>query len=306
MTRLRLPADTPQEWFATHLHAYLHEWDDEGLDESRRRWYTEADAFADDLALLRRTHAQYVGEGATAQAAAKWVTGEHVDTTAAVLAFLYVMAGAVVVDLGPPELRFGTHPDGWVQLVDLGEPRLVVIEGHPWAALPGVATVPDADALVVAFVAALRPLAETWYAAGKQLGKVGFSSLWAETSDAIGMCTMHRSGIPGGPEVLADLRRLLDAPAAPWRKQPRLWLTEIGGDEHLLGQKAGCCLAYLGEQEGLDESEDPRHRAYLDAFPEEPGAPAYCSTCCFRELADTEARLVWDLEWDAGEQVTGT
>jgi hypothetical protein len=128
---------------------------------------------------------------------------------------------------------------------------------------------------------------------------VGRRALWAEIADAFGTALAFDPHLPVDPAALARLDAALDAPTAPWGKRPRLGIGDSDAGPLYLMQRAGCCLAYQGQDEAPLPSPDeltPDLRAYREAFPISPGEPRYCSTCSLRDPADCDARRTFWVE----------
>lgn len=290
-----LSADTPQEWLHRHLEAHAAAMD-EAAGDAPGTWSTLASALAHDARSLREVHARLTADGsATTAAAAKWVTSWAAGPVAEAVAFVLATASAGVLVTGDVEVRW--HPDGWVDRVRLDGLPVLVPPGHPWQGQPGVATVTDMavvrDRTVAALAAVVTPVVEV----GVTLAKVGRRALWAELADAFGTALAFDPHLPVDARALAELDAALGASTAPWGKRPRVGVRDSDAGPMYLMQRAGCCLAYQGQDEAplpsTDESLDgltPELRMYREAFPVLPGQPRYCSTCSLRDAADCDAR----------------
>lgn len=293
-----LRAETPQGWLATHLDPLLRKHDAPGFVESTRVWRSRADVLADDAAVLRAEHARVMAEdGAPAVAAAKWVTDWYAGRLASAVGYLYAYGSATAV-VDPDRVRFGLHPDGWVQLVDLGDPLIVVLADHPWAGYDGVRVAADDAELARLLIDSVRTLGEPIVEAARGLAKVGRNALWAEVADALGMSIVHDLDSPVDGTLAARIVAALRSPAAPWRTHPEVWLIEHRGVPTYVGRKGGCCLAYqCAPPTATTASEvpsDAREQAWLARFPTVAGEPDYCSTCSLRDVDGcVERQLFW-------------
>lgn len=304
-----LPAATPQEWCAVHLDHLMRVYDEPGFDETERVWLSIDDLFADDHAHLARVHKKIrTDDGSSAAAATKWVAVWYAGRLAHAVGLLHAFAGAGVV-VSPDQVRFGLHPDGSTQLVDLGDVEVVVLDGHPWGGLLGVTTVADNAALdervVSSLVAAARPILD----AARRLGKVGLRALWAEIADELALTGIYRLDVPVDDAVVRRTHALLRDPSAPWRTLPDLHIAADTTESSYVGRKGGCCLAFQNTVHGLTEADeagaavaatDERTRVWNARFPPEPQAVAYCGCCSLRDLTDCQERQLF---WLAQERV---
>ncbi|MGQ0776571.1 MAG: hypothetical protein ACT4NY_19450 [Pseudonocardiales bacterium] len=255
-----------------------------------------AELLADDAAVLRGAHARLVAEGTTPQAAATYLAGWFAGGVAELVA-LGLAVGRAGFRVRAPHIRWHLHPDGWPQRIVLLDAEVEVAEGHPWAGRPGVGVVPgpvetggravtDLVAFATPVVSACRGLAR----------RVGLAGLWAEVADGLGSPLAYQDVIPVTEDLCDILRRALATPGVPWRAVPRLAFATAPavGSVHVV-QKGGCCLSFTCPDSAEDDHEvDPEHQAWLARFPHRPGEKRYCSTCRFRDPADTEARqLYW-------------
>lgn len=289
-----LPADTPQEWLRTHLEAHAAAMDEEP-SAAAGEWSTLRAALAEDARPMRDLHARLTAGGsATPAAAAKWVTSWAAGPVAEAVAFVLATASAGVLVTGNVPVRW--HPDGWVDRVRLDGSEIVVAAGHPWHGQPGVTVAADAaevrDRTVAALAESVRPLVE----AGVRLAKVGRRAMWTEIADAFGSALAVDPHLPVDADSLDRLDAALDAPAAPWGTRPRLGIGDSDAGSLYLMQRAGCCLAYQGQDDApMPPPEDltPDLRAYREAFPVLAGEPRYCSTCSLRDPEDCDARRMF-------------
>jgi len=294
-----LDAPDPPTWAATHLRARLDLWEaDAGLTAPPEILST-AELLADDAAVLRRAHAQIVADGTPPPAAATYLVDWYPGTLASVVGYVLATAGAgMLADGGGPEaVRWHLHPDGWPFRIDLPV-HCLVLPDHPWADDERAQVVPDADDLlertVRSLVSASAPIVDVCHG----LARVGAAGLWNEVADAIGRSVAFQHLVEPTPAMLAVLRAAVAVDVAPWKASPRLGFapSEALGPVHVV-QKGGCCLAYTASAGEPPDPEDPGltpyHRAYLRRFPVDPDRPRYCSTCSFRDAADTNARQVF-------------
>lgn len=294
MSQPPLRAAHPRAWLEEHLSARQRRHDADAVPEAERRWVDLADLLRDDATHLREAHLRVMTQdGAPPPAAAKWVASWYAGQLADAVGYVYA-AGHAAMLVRPDLVRFGLHPEGWAQLVDVTCAETVVVAGHPWDGLPGVRVVADDDALaalvVDSLVTAVTPVLEVC----RTLGKVGWAALWAEVADALGLTLLHQLEVAPDPDLVARLRHVLDTPGAPWGKRPELGITEHDGGLAYVGRKGGCCLAYQCTHVEDDVEPDPRHEAYLRRFPPEPSELSYCSTCSLRDLAGcVERQLFW-------------
>jgi hypothetical protein len=286
-----LRADTPQEWLCTHLEAHAAARDEEPAAEPGT-WSTLDAPLADDARSLRDLHERLARDGsASPAAAAKWVTSWIAGPVAEAVAFVLATAFAGVLVTGGIPVR--RNAGGWVERVRLDGFPVLVAPGHPWEGQPGVLRASDRvelrDRTVAALATAVGPIVEV----GSTLAKVGRRSLWVEIADAAGATLAFDSRLPVDAIALAALDAALAAPSAPWGRRPRLGIRESAAGPIYLMQRAGCCLAYQGQDDAASpapEELSPDLRAYLAAFPIRAGEPRYCSTCSLRDPADCDAR----------------
>jgi hypothetical protein len=159
--------------------------------------------------------------------------------------------------------------------------------------MPGVQVVTSVDDVariaMLHLVDTVAPVVE----ACRRLARVGAAGLWNEIGDACTMAVHRREGLGIDDAMLDVLHRTTRTPDAPWRAHARLWLVETPSGTACVGQKGGCCRAYLAPDEEEDD-DDPDVAAFWQRFPRPPGAPLYCGTCSLRDPAEAEARqLFW-------------
>lgn len=289
-----LTAPTPAAFLATHVNDRQARHDEEATGS--RAWRSLHDLLEGDARLLRDLHATIVASGEPPKAAVKYLVGWVGGFLAETVGYVFATADAGV--LASDRVRWRFHPDGWTDRVDLSGCTLVVTAGHPWSGLEGVDTVADDDTVravtVDALVRTLTPLVE----AGRALARLGRNAVWCEVADGLGMATACAPALERLGPTIPRLEALLAAPGVPWRTRPTLWQATGRTGPMVIARKGGCCLAYTGiaadgADEEPDEDVDADHRAYRERFPRVPGEPAYCSTCCFREPDEVEARQVF-------------
>lgn len=292
MSTLLLASDGPAAFIAEHLdpHTARLETEDDPT-ESGFAWLGPADLLAADGSRMRAQHRRLVEEDTPPAAAAKYLAGWYGGWLAESVGFVYAMAGAGV--LTDASVRWRLHPEGWIDRADISRCRMAVPEHHPWAERADVDVLADDASVRIATVSALTELVAPMLAVCRSAARVGWNSLWAEVADGIGMALAFTPRLPEAPVGLAPLARLLDTPGAPWKARPDLWVSDTPSGPFAMGRKGGCCLAYTADRTppDLDDPDlDDFHRAYLERFPVDTGAPSYCSTCSFRELSDVEER----------------
>jgi hypothetical protein len=294
-----LPSPTPAQFLAEHLDAHTTRLEDaEPADSPGFRWLSHDDLLRDNGALLRERHGILVGtDGTPAPAAAKYLAGWIGGVLAESVGFVFAMASAGV--LADESVRWRLHPDGWIDRVDVSRCRFAVPAGHPWADRPDAQVLPDLDAVGRTTVASLATLLTPVLGVCRTLARVGWTSLWAEVADGLGLALTFAPDLREAPSAVDPLQLLLESPGAPWKKRPYLWVENRSSGPFLMGRKGGCCLSYTEEREPTDPADpalDDYHRAYLERFPPVRDAPDYCSTCSFRSLDDVQARQVFWLE----------
>lgn len=302
-----LDAPTPSVWLATHLAARFDEWAEDGAvdDGAARRWWRLEELLADDAAALRALHTKVMADdGVPAPAAATYLAGWIGGALADVIGFALAAASAgIVADVA--QVRWRQHPDGWMDRVELGTATAIVEPAHRWAGQQGVEVANGADLrarTIDVLVGVLTPVIDACH----RLARVGKAGLWNEVADPLGMAVAFQVAVPAVPAVLDRLAAAVRTPGVPWRAHPDLRIVDCDFGAVYVGQKGGCCLAYTRPRDGdhADEAEEPDEdqRAYRERFPSVPGAPHYCSTCSFRDWADTEARQLFWLEREHTKQ----
>jgi len=176
-----------------------------------------------------------------------------------------------------------------------------VLEGHPWSGQTGVATVAtrreQAELTVTSLVATADPVVDALH----RLTRAGRTGLWHEVSDAIGSMLTYREIVPASGHTVALIKGLLDAPAAPWKRRPRIEVAESEDGPVCVSHKGGCCLAYTEPQR--DEPErDVDHEAFYRAFPHPAGTPDYCVSCKFRTFEESVRMQLWWRAREAGAE----
>ncbi len=278
---------TPAAWLDQRLPRRFDEY---GSDPTTRPWYHRDDIVGNNAALLREWHHRLVTDEHTPPAAAATFLAEWIGGTLAGAighALATTDAGFLVDDT----VRWHQHPDGWIDRVDLGRPHVLVAAEHPWRTVPGTDTL-GADELLSRTVEALVTFLDPIIDACHQLAPTGRIGLWNEIADGLGLAVAHTEGLPTQNDIVDLLARAVRTDSAPWRATPTLRIIETANGPAYIGQKGGCCLAYTRTQRTDVDSEpltDDR-RAYLQRFPQQPDAPRYCTTCKFRDPADSEQR----------------
>lgn len=260
-------------------------------------WVDAAELDRERLAAL---HARRTDQGATAPAAAKWLSSWFPGAVAGTVGWALATASVALV-VEPARVRWRLHPEGWPDALDVGSPALVVAADHPWAGLPGAVVVPAQEQVREAAVAGLVAVAQPVVEVLRTVAKVGRPSLWAEVGDRLGMAVLHDVALDVHPRAVEELQAVVRVPGAPWRVVPRLLVESTSEGPAYLGQKGGCCLAYqcadAEEPDPVAEDPDPvagEHAAWAQVyrrhFPPRPGQPDYCSTCSLLEADECSAR----------------
>jgi len=284
---------TPNAWLTQRLP---RRFDEHGSDPNTGPWYCRADILTDDAALLRRWHHRLVADEHTAPAAgatylASWIGGTLAGAVGHALAT--TDAGFLVDDT----VRWHQHPDGWIDRVDLGHPHTLVTAEHPWRTESVIELVEQEDLLartVDSLVTFLDPLIEACH----RLARTGRTGLWNEVADRLGLAVAHAHAIPTRTDIVDLLARAVRTNRTPWNATPTLRIIDTTTGPAYIGQKGGCCLAYTCPLHEADDSTglDDDHSAYLQRFPEQSDEPRYCTTCKFRDPADSEQRQRFWLE----------
>lgn len=294
-----LPAPTPSAWLATQLAAHF---DSRGgaLDNTDGSdtgdWFGIEQLLADDGAILRGIYTRLMaeeelpGRGAATYLAG-WIGGGLADA----IGFALATAGAGFL-AGGNGVRWHQHHTGWMDRVDLGDPRVVVPVGHEWSGQRGVDTVRDPQIVreltVLTLVAVVTPIIDFCHS----LTRVGRAGLWNEVGDALGTAVAFQPSIPVERAVVDFLAAAVRTAGVPWRSRPTLRIAESVIGPAYVAQKGGCCLAYTRPPPpplNLDELE-AHYRTYLERFPQAEPERRYCSTCSLRDFTDCEARqLFW-------------
>lgn len=295
---LILDAPDPRTWLDTHLRARFDDWEEEAELDAPGQIVTAADLVADDAALLRTAHAGLVADGTPAPAAATYLTDWYAGALAGAVGYALATAGAgFVLSDSTDAVRFHLHPDGWPYRVELPA-RAVVLDEHPWATRTGTDMVADQAELLARAVHGVVVAGEPIVEACHGLARVGAAGLWNEVADSLGKAVAFQHLVQPTPAMLAILEAAVAVEGVPWKARPQLGFapSDTLGPVHV-AQKGGCCLAYTAPAEDVPSVDDPAltpyHRAYLTRFPVDPDQPRYCSTCSFRDPADTTARQVF-------------
>jgi hypothetical protein len=238
------------------------------------------------VAILPELHATVVARGTPSKAAAKYLAAWFGGLVARTVGYAAIGSGAgFLADAG--ELRWRVHPGGWADGLDLGHAVALVGPDHPWSGRPGTETVREPTARAALAVAdAVRPLVE----ALRPLSGLGLPGLWAEVGDGFGEPLAHQWELAVTEERLTVLRGLAAAPGTPWRTRPALWAAPGEHGTVCVVRKGGCCRAFT---EPEPEAPDDELRALVERFPEEAGAPRYCSSCALRDAGSCEAQQIW-------------
>jgi len=271
-----VPLD-PSTWLDNDLAAEFDRWYD--TTPASRTWFSADDLRADDWAMLRQMHRRTTDAGATPRAAAMFLAGWIGGAVSAAVAFGLVEAAA---GLRPHDhnLRWGAHPDEWVDAVtfdmDAGVSSMFVAETHPWHGRRGVTSVPAEDLVHVTMtnmVGFVAPVID----ACANLARVSRVGLWNEVADSFGMVLTFQTKRAADADKIEMIDRALRTTTAHWRARPRLHIASGPNDTPpsvVIGQKGGCCLSYTAD----------------------PARADYCSTCSLRDRADVECR---QLDWHA-------
>ena len=218
-----------------------------------------------------------LGKGQHPQTAATYLAGWYAGALGEVVGTALV-SGAVGAVPRVDTIQWFVHPDGWVARAEAAL-DVTVSEHHPWAGLPDVSVVADEPAVasvaVDGLVAICRPIID----ACRRLTRVGEIGLWNEVCDSIGMSLVYQRSIAPTDARVDALRGAIDRADAPWRRRTRLWFIDDPDLGRLhVGQKGGCCLAYL------EDAADPAAREY-------------CTTCSLRDAGEcAQSQVSWHLE----------
>ena len=264
------------------------------------------DVLADDAAVLRELRDRLVRDGATPRSAATFLASWFGGLVASAVGYAWLGSGAAFL-VDRAGIRWSLHPDGWTDAVELGDVTAVVAPDHPWAGQPRVLVVDEAAdrraRVVDALVEGVRPVIEACHGLAR-VGKVG---LWNEVGDGFASALVYQSAIPVTHAGVVAVGALIAAPGAPWKAQASVRVVSTDHGPVCLMRKGGCCLVFTGAYDHTDGDLDDDYRAYLERFPEQPGAPGYCVTCPRRDVADGEARqLWWAARKDARSEAAGS
>lgn len=297
-----LPARSPAEWLEAHLGAYFTTYADRtppGQPGGAQRRPVGYDEVLDGL--LERQAAEWLAEGIPGGSAGMYLAGWFPGSLAAWVAFALLGSGAAYLP-DRSSLSWLLHPDGWADGVVLGPGTTVlVLPGHPWAGHAGVEVVASAEEqrgrLVEAVIEASTPIVDRIH----ELTRAGRVGLWHEVGDGFSGAVAYQQAFALRGEHVAVVEGLTRHPGAPWRRKPILQFVADDFGTWCSFQKGGCCQYYL-EARALGEDpadtdpediEDEDHRAFCEAFPPVPGAPAYCGNCKFLPPGDVFARDRW-------------
>jgi hypothetical protein len=291
-----LSAPTLDGWLATHLAARFDRWEEEAALTEPAQVVPLPELLADDAAVLRSIHTRLTADGTPAPAAASYLADWFAGMVAGTVGYSLATAGAGLLVDGA-DLGFHLHPDGWPIRLDLQAAALVLAD-HPWAASVRTEVVGSAAELLERTVQRLVDATAPIIHALHGTARVGLAGLWNEVGDALGATLAFQRDVEATPSMVAVLAAAVGVAGAPWKARPRLEHidSEALGRVHV-AQKGGCCLAYTRPRTDVPTADDPGlapyRRAYLARFPVDPDAPRYCSTCSFRDPADTDARQVF-------------
>lgn len=294
-----LRAPSAPEWLATHLVGRFGHWDDNGLS-GPSQVVSISDLVNNDAAVVRAHHARLVAAGTPGAAAATYLTDWFAGAVAGAVGYALATAGAGFLLAGPggcDDIRFHLHPDGWPVRVELPA-RPAVVPDHPWAdeEHSEVLATPRevVERTVRQLVLSVSPLIDACH----RTARIGAVGLWNEVADSLGKALAFQDRVEPTPAMVALLDSAVRVTGVPWKARPRLGFvdSERLGSVHV-AQKGGCCLAYTVPRHPdsvADDDRDPYQRAYFTRFPLSADQPRYCSTCSFRDAADSDARqLFW-------------
>ena len=296
---MALRAPSAPEWLATHLAERFGHRGDNG-PTGPAQVVNLSDLLADGAAPVRAHHARLVAAGIPGAAAATYLADWFAGAVAGAVGYGLATAGAgflLAESDGCDGIRFHLHPDGWPLRVELPA-RPAVLPDHPWAddESSEVLGTPDdvVERTVEQLVVSVSPLIEACH----RTARIGAVGLWNEVADNLGKALAFQHRVDPTPAMVALLDAAVRVAGVPWKARPRLGFvdSERLGSVHVV-QKGGCCLAYTVPHDPASIADDggtPYQRAYSLRFPLHPDQPRYCSTCSFRDPADSDARqLFW-------------
>lgn len=295
---LVLDAPDPQAWLDTHLRARFDDREEEAELDAPGQVVTAAELVDDDAALLRAAHARLVADGTPAPAAATHLADWCAGAVAGAVGYALATTGAgFLLSDSTDAVAFHLHPHGRPYRVELPS-HCVVLADHPWAGRGGTEIAACRSELLArtvdGLITAVRPIIKACH----RTARVGAAGLWNEVADSLGKAVAFQHLVRPTPAMLAILEAAVAVEGVPWKARPRLGFapSDTLGEVHV-AHKGGCCLAYTAPAEDVPSADDPAltpyHRAYLTRFPVDPDQPRYCSTCSFRDPADTTARQVF-------------
>lgn len=262
-----LEAAGPAEWAERHFGAVFTEHRPAADGTPHERWTTE---HLLDVG-LRTATGRLIADGTPRAATGMWLAGWYGGGVAWYLGHALLAADAALL---LDRVDFLNDPDGYPDALVVGPGvRAAVLPGHPWAGRPEVEVVSDrrarAERLAAGMIATVAPILSEV----QRLTRAGPVGMWHEVGDAFASAAAYQEIMRVGEPELDGLREVLDLPAMPWRRRPRLALVEYDGAPACVMHKGGCCLAYTV----------PANEA--------TGEPAgeYCTTCRFRSFEDAVA-----------------
>lgn len=270
-------------------------------------------------ALFRALHADQIAQGASPQAAAKWICTGFAGAVATAVGFTLATTSAALA-VQARDVSWRCDPDGWPDRVDLGPVRLIVTADHPWAGQQSVRIVGSIDEVREAALSAVLQIAAPVVETVRTLAKVGRNALWAEIADCLGAAVSYQPHLRVEALAVAELDAITRMPGAPWRSRPTLVIADTVAGPAYVAQKGGCCLAYqsleppaVDDADGGDcrpvecppddgdDSDPTGHaafgRAYRERFPPDPDTPDYCSNCSLMEFAECRRRQQFTVEY---------
>lgn len=286
---LRLAHD-PTQWFESVVGPWFARF---GRSEpTSGGWVGSGELIAGEPPVLQELHERLVEHLVPSATAATYLCGWYAGPIAELVgAGLATARAAVLVDL--VSVRWHVDDEAWADRVDAGPLRFAVTPDHPWAGEPGVELVPTFDDVIQTAGSQLVTTTEPLVAACRRLARVGLAGLWNEVGDALTMAVCRRETLGVDGETIDVLHRAARSPGTPWKAHARLWLVDTRIGTACVGQKGGCCRAYLAPDEEED-ADDPDVAEFWRRFPRDPGSPLYCGTCSLRNPAEAEARqLFW-------------
>lgn len=272
-----------RQWLEVRLRALSD--DAPPVRSASREEAIAPEAVAATLEYLRRTSG--VRE---ARAGIRILIGWIAAPPAALIGAIAARDG-VGIDLGASAgVRIGLAAEGYATSLEIGEPRVSVVAGHPWAGSASVDVVEDERALDELVIAGIVAWCARIIAALEPSGR-GRGPLWAQVADSLAPIAGLLAEVESDSDPLhwvVRVERLLAVKPVPWRHVPRLWTAPAGGLPIAVYQRGSCCLFYRSEEPEGESEVDPDYRARFG-----DDSPAYCGTCRLRDAAAVEARAVY-------------